>query len=105
MESALRESGYVGEIELVQLLTSELVTNAVRHARPPFVLSVRLIERTAEVSIEDGDPDRQPTFRPPSTDIGDGGRGLVIVDSFADEWGCDVRPRLGKSVWFRLHPG
>lgn len=90
-----------------QLLLSELVTNAYRHARPlpDGRITVRCAlspTRTLRVDVTDGYavelPYPRPTF---PTDIS--GRGLILVASLADTWGIDLLPdTTGKTVWFEL---
>ena len=92
-----------GLLDLVVLLTSELVTNAVVHGRSPVAL--RLADDGDQITIEisDGDPHPLPTDagRPPDTR--QNGRGLLIVDNLADRWGCRLhRTPPGKTVWFEL---
>ena len=89
-------------IENATLLTSELVTNAVLHAVPvhaedgDITLRLRFTSTTVRLEIVDGSP-LLPVLRP----MGDGGRGLHIVDAVATSWGA-VRQDAGKMVWFEL---
>ena len=82
------------------LLVSEVVTNAVMHGGPPITLHVEF-EGAAGllVSVKDGEAN-QPTVEARTTDAL-GGRGMVLVDAVADEWGVESLPE-GKRVWFRL---
>lgn len=80
------------------LLTSELATNAVVHARTRFRLSVYLDD---EVTIEVGDESGElPRVEAAPVD-GDRGRGLLLVAELASKWGSRVEGR-GKTVWFTL---
>jgi len=82
-----------------ELLTSELVTNAVLHARGDVTLTVAVAEGVAEIGVSD-----RSTARPesrPGTWRAEGGRGLRLVDLVAREWGV-VTVEGGKQVWFRL---
>ena len=93
-------------LDLVVLLASELVTNAVLHGRGPVELRLSDDGLRVRVEISDGDPAPLPTTgRRPSSDR-PSGRGLLIVDDLADRWGCRRRRLpLGKTVWFELrHP-
>jgi PAS domain S-box-containing protein len=91
----------------VLLLTSELVTNAIRHggaAGPDDRIRVRVLRRGARVRVEvrdDGPGFARPADgeRPP----GDGGMGLELVDRLADAWGTDRRGR-DTLVWFEVEP-
>ena len=80
------------------LLTSELVSNAVLHARTPFEVEVTGAE-TVRVVVRDGSPDPPEVANPGPDETG--GRGLLLVHSLATRWGYEVTP-TGKSVWFEL---
>jgi anti-sigma regulatory factor (Ser/Thr protein kinase) len=85
--------------EVAMLLTSELTTNAVRHARTLFRVAVE--RRPSELLVEVTDDSHDgPQRRPPSLDT-DGGRGLILVDALATSWGCRETAG-GKVVWFAL---
>ena len=84
--------------EVAVLMTSELVTNAVVHARTPVRLAVYL-DSALTVEVADGSPE-QPVPHQVVPDE-DRGRGLALVAKLADSWGS--RPEgSGKVVWFRL---
>ncbi|MEU3189274.1 SpoIIE family protein phosphatase [Streptomyces sp. NPDC006992] len=82
----------------VELLVSEIVTNAVRYAERPITL--RLL-RTDVLRCEVGDDVPQlPRLRQArATD--EGGRGLYLVNRLARRWGA-TRLSTGKVVWFEL---
>ncbi|MGA5897213.1 SpoIIE family protein phosphatase [Streptomyces venetus] len=82
----------------VELLVSEVVTNAVRHASRP--ISLRLL-RTDVLRCEVGDDVPQlPRLRQArATD--EGGRGLYLVNRLARRWGA-TRLSTGKVVWFEI---
>jgi anti-sigma regulatory factor (Ser/Thr protein kinase) len=81
-----------------ELLTSELVTNAVRHAETEVVLTINL-SPVLWIGVEDTSSDS----------IGgrllvgdeDSGRGLGIVEALAVSWGWALTAR-GKRIWFHL---
>ncbi|WP_345616920.1 SpoIIE family protein phosphatase [Streptomyces ziwulingensis] len=85
----------------VELLVSEVVTNAVRYASRPVTL--RLL-RTDVLRCEVGDDVPQlPRLRQArATD--EGGRGLYLVNRLARRWGA-TRLSTGKVVWFELNSG
>lgn len=84
--------------EGVELIVSELATNAVLHAGgPPFSLRVSYDGRWARVEVGDGSA-QLPVMGPPG---GLSGRGLHIVDRLATTWGFD-RTATGKVVWAEL---
>ena len=86
-----------------RLLVSELVTNAVLHARSPFELVVRVNESGLRVEVQDR-LDRLPVLAPVAGDAL-AGRGMRIVDQLADRWGAEPLDRGGKIVWFELSCG
>ncbi|WP_018252626.1 SpoIIE family protein phosphatase [Salinispora mooreana] len=100
------------------LLTTELSTNAVEHARTELDLEVVADRRGLTVTVSDfaRGPVEELTVgvRNESSDIADiaeRGRGLLLVDHFASRWGTTYLP-AGKGIWFRLdrpdsldHPG
>ena len=87
---------------VVELLTSELVTNAVKYGPKDGAILVSVGCRAAavDVAVHDEGDDVPVQRRPGPTAVG--GRGLRLVDQLADEWGVRVGPRRGKSVWFRI---
>lgn len=80
------------------LLTSELATNVVVHARTQMRVVVLLTQDDAVVGIHDLDLGRRELV----THDRDGGRGLTIVDAVATAHGRAGFPDGGKVVWFRL---
>lgn len=88
--------------KLAQLLVSELVTNAVVHARTGMTLTVRVVGRALQLVVRDQDP--RPMHRPPpgsATPSAEHGRGLLVLDAMADAWGT-LPTRDGKAVWAEL---
>ncbi|MFB7596030.1 SpoIIE family protein phosphatase [Streptomyces sp. NPDC056160] len=98
---ALSRWGLEELTDSVELLVSEVVTNAVRYASRPVTL--RLL-RTDVLRCEVGDDVPQlPRLRQArATD--EGGRGLYLVNKLARRWGA-TRLSTGKVVWFELHRG
>jgi anti-sigma regulatory factor (Ser/Thr protein kinase) len=101
----------LGDVEpsvrpVLELLTSELVTNAVRHgASDPnesILLSARRFNGTVRVEVcdegltaFDADPEGTDLMEP-------GGHGLVLVEALAARWG--VSGGQPKCVWFEAEP-
>lgn len=86
-------------VDTGRLLVSELVTNAILHARTALTLVVRLRRTGIRVEVHDAG-DGAPVLR----DYGDDamtGRGLALVDELAGSWGVE-RHGGGKAVWFEL---
>ncbi|CAM5688241.1 ATP-binding SpoIIE family protein phosphatase [Streptomyces aurantiogriseus] len=98
---ALARWGLEELTDSVELLVSEVVTNAVRYATRPVTL--RLL-RTDVLRCEVGDDVPQlPRLRQArATD--EGGRGLFLVNRLARRWGA-TRLSTGKVVWFELNQG
>ena len=96
----LAEQGFQGDPDVVLLLASELVTNAVRHAATPFEIMVDVADDEVLVAVADDDVDHEPQVRHPGPEETNG-RGLLLVDQLSSRWGSD-RTGRGKSVWFRL---
>jgi anti-sigma regulatory factor (Ser/Thr protein kinase) len=83
----------------VQLLVSELVTNAVVHAGSDVRIAVIAQDDGVRVEVAD-DREAMPQLLPGDRTRGDG-RGLAIVERVARSWGAEPRPG-GKTVWFEL---
>ena len=88
------------ELETVELLTSEVVTNAVIHAGSSPVVEVAAEGGTVRVSVEDHDP-AWPMPQAVSEDA-TSGRGMGLVDTMADAWGVEKVVDRGKRVWFEV---
>ena len=86
-------------IELAVLLASELVTNAVVHARGPICLTVHTDAHWVRIEVEDPGH-RPPVLRAATLDAVDG-RGLLVVDKLATDWGTERRA-AHKVVWFEI---
>ncbi|MFE4623807.1 SpoIIE family protein phosphatase [Streptomyces mirabilis] len=79
----------------LELILSELVTNAIRHATGP--IGVRLIrDRSLICEVSDGSS-VSPHLRRATT-MDEGGRGLFLVAQFADRWGTRYTSG-GKVIW------
>jgi anti-sigma regulatory factor (Ser/Thr protein kinase) len=91
--------GYPDAAPAAELLVTELVTNAVLHARTPVSVSVEARGPMVWVGVADDSP-RPPRRRQHSVDSGTG-RGLVLVERMSDSWGVEQREG-GKVVWFEL---
>jgi anti-sigma regulatory factor (Ser/Thr protein kinase) len=87
----------------VQLLTTEVVSNAVRHASlmPSQEIVLRVvINGSIRVEVLDEGPPFQAG--PRGTDgPGQNGWGLFLLDALATSWGVD-QEGIGKKVWFEV---
>ena len=86
-----------------QLLVTELVANAVRHAGPgDLTVRVRVTAGVVLVEVEDTSPWKpESPVQPPWHK--ESGRGLLLVDVLTERWGVDT-VGTGKRVWFEFAP-
>ncbi|MEV4613136.1 PAS domain S-box protein [Kitasatospora sp. NPDC049258] len=99
LRATLQEWGCAEAQDTVCLLSSELIANAVRHARGPIGLRLHRTARELTVEISDTSPSL-PVPRLVDSASEDG-RGLSLVEALARNWGA--RPTAaGKTVWFTL---
>jgi serine/threonine-protein kinase RsbW len=94
--------GVSGEIvENAILMTSELASNSVRHAKSRFTVEVEVDVSGDAIRIEvTDDGGGRPSKRTPGSNEVTG-RGLLIIDHLADDWGTTTR--AGRTtVWFLL---
>ncbi|MCJ1677233.1 ATP-binding protein [Streptomyces sp. APSN-46.1] len=91
------------QADTAELLLSELVTNAVRHARAPQGrdIGVRLARYDGVLRVEVADAGPAVKLTPQVVaDWDERGRGLAIVAALAERWGCCPRRHgIGKAVW------
>jgi anti-sigma regulatory factor (Ser/Thr protein kinase) len=86
--------------ELAELVSSELVTNAVQHAHSSSRLTVTWTGSVLRVSVRDYWPTPVPRPRPIDIDA-PSGRGLHLVTAVAHSWGADQH-QDGKTIWVNL---
>lgn len=99
-------------VDTVELLVSELLTNAVRATGlvdestdehllvgkvSPVYLSLSALSDT--LLIEVWDASSTPPLRRVASDTDETGRGLLLVQTLSKEWGCEVLETGGKIVW------
>jgi len=99
LRSALATWNLDGFGEITELLTDELVSNVVRHVGEPMTL--RVLCHGERLRVEVDDPSKvRPRLLYPDTQSTTG-RGLLLVDGLATDWGTEVRSD-GKTVWFEI---
>ncbi|WP_055691075.1 ATP-binding protein [Streptomyces prasinus] len=86
------------------LLIAELTANAALHGRVRgrnARLALTLTPATLRIEVTDARGERLPAPTPDADADGDGesGRGLLLVASLADAWGCEPHHPGGKTVW------
>lgn len=100
----LRSAVPNGRFDDVELMISELVTNAVRHGHHGGGRSVLLVisvqPSRVRVSVSDDGDGFAPPAPEPSGDEDPHGRGLLIVDRLSDRWG--VETETPTTVWFEV---
>ena len=90
-------------VDTVALLTSELATNAVLHARTAFAVVVSRTQSSVRVDVLDGSLVSPRTRTPTPTAAT--GRGVNMVAAMADHWGATPPARLqgyAKGVYFTV---
>jgi anti-sigma regulatory factor (Ser/Thr protein kinase) len=90
--------------DLALLLTSELVTNALRYGNGNGIrLTVWQTPHALRVEVHDANP-AAPRLSQNLDGTAEQGRGLHIIDSLATRWGhTPSADPAGKTVWFELH--
>jgi anti-sigma regulatory factor (Ser/Thr protein kinase) len=91
----LERWGLSDAVFVTELVVSELVTNAIRHAEPPVQL--RLIHDTTLIcEVSDGGSTAPHLRRARTYD--EGGRGLLLVAQLTERWGTR-QSATGKTIW------
>lgn len=99
VDSTLSSWSVGGPRDVVKLLVSELVTNAVVHARSEAEVVVQLTTTSIRVEVRDRSPELPVVRTPDPYDTS--GRGMSLVDTFATAWGVRPLP-TGKGIWFEV---
>jgi anti-sigma regulatory factor (Ser/Thr protein kinase) len=86
----------------VELVVTELVTNAVLHGSEPIRLSIAT-DGHVRVEVFDGDPRADEVAMRPAEALMGGGRGLQLVSVLAAAWGATPHDD-GKTVWAEFGP-
>ena len=89
-----------GLTQSIELLASELVTNALLHARSDVELRLRRFDGRVRLEVSDASP-APPRRRDSYGAETVGGHGMLLVEELADDWGVE-RHRSGKIVWCEL---
>jgi len=93
-----RWSGAVSSetLDAVTLCVSEMVTNALDHARPPYEL--RMERGRGRLRVEVADASVRPPVLHPLSLTAPRGRGMFLVQRIASRWGVEPTT-AGKRVW------
>ncbi len=87
-------------VDSAELLVSEVVTNAIVHARSDVSVTVSVANGEVRVEVSDHSPHLPSQRSHDHTAIT--GRGLALLDSLADSYGVRSVPDAGKVVWFTV---
>ena len=103
MRETLRAWGQVDVNGDVEIIASELATNAVKHARSPFRVTIsRVAGSSIRIAVRDASFD-QPVSA--GRDVGRvGGRGVQLVAALSRSWGTAVEAD-GKTIWAEVSAG
>lgn len=90
-------------VEDVRLVTSELATNAARHAKTTFTVLLEGLSQSIRLTVRDSS--RLRPILTASPELATAGRGLHVVGYYSRDWGVK-QERNAKSVWasFDLRP-
>lgn len=108
--ATLARWGIAGRSDDIVVVVSELLTNAIRHARPSGAwggqpIRLGLLQPGPCVLCAVADPSEQvPTLREPDG-FDENGRGLHVVASLSDDWGWTAPAPSGKVVWAMFATG
>ncbi|MEV7281378.1 ATP-binding protein [Streptomyces sp. NPDC093111] len=103
LRAMLATWGAPGAGDVAELLTSELVTNALIHTDNGAVVTATVAPEQLRVEVRDFVSGLHRS-RAPRAEEGTHGRGLVLVQALADSWGVENHG-VGKVVWFELNGG
>jgi anti-sigma regulatory factor (Ser/Thr protein kinase) len=100
VDATLRQWSCDALVDVATLLVSELVSNAVLHARTTIGVTVRRDNQRVRIEVWDGD-NRAPAQKHYSS-MATTGRGLLLVERMSSDWGVVLDDGGGKNVWFEL---
>jgi anti-sigma regulatory factor (Ser/Thr protein kinase) len=88
--------------QVLELLSSELLANAVLHGPVDTGVGIQLVvgETLARVSVSDGATSSPVVMQ--ADPSAPSGRGMAIVEAMSSRWGVEVHEDGGKTVWFEL---
>jgi len=84
-------------VDDIELVVSELATNAMQHAHTAFIVTLEATDHVVLVVVQDGSSTSPSHARAQSFDTT--GRGIAIVNSLSRSWGVSPAAGPGKAVW------
>jgi histidine kinase-like protein len=105
--ATMRRWGVADREPDIAVVVSELLSNAVRHGLPALEscdrgrpIRLGLLHAGPSVMCAVADPSAQPPVPREPCWLDESGRGLHVIDSLSDLWGCSALPgEPGKAVW------
>lgn len=97
----IAQAGVHGQVnQVVELLTGEVVANAVLHGpeHGRVRVSVWIDDCGVLVSVTDDSTADPVVQHPAPTAVS--GRGMALVEALSHSWGVDHHEDMGKTVWF-----
>ncbi|KGM13437.1 histidine kinase [Cellulomonas bogoriensis 69B4 = DSM 16987] len=101
--STAAAQGVTGMVnQVLELLSSELLSNAVLHGPGGSAvgLQLRCSDGSVRVSVSDAGPEAPVVMAHEPSSLS--GRGMAIVEAMASRWGVEEHRDGGKTVWFEL---
>jgi anti-sigma regulatory factor (Ser/Thr protein kinase) len=88
--------------QVVELLSSELLANAVLHGSDDESIRIEIActDTVVRVSVTDNLPQRPVVLHPEP--VAPAGRGMAIIEAMSNRWGVEPRTSGGKTVWFEI---
>jgi anti-sigma regulatory factor (Ser/Thr protein kinase) len=90
------------DTDVVASVVSELVANAVQHARTPYTVHLEVDDPLLRIGVSDGSDVHPTRLSPPATQ--EHGRGLALIEGLSRTWGVTNQSR-GKVVWLEMPLG
>ena len=84
-------------VDDLQLVVSELATNALMHGRSGFMVVLLAFNGSVRLEVHDGSQSMPVQVAARTLDVG--GRGIAIVNTLSRDWGVTRQQSGGKSVW------
>ena len=88
--------------DVVELLAAELIANAMEHGPAGGAVTVETTSDADQFGVYVFDDAAQPPVMRGLSPDALGGRGMVLVDTLATDWGCTPLGPASKVVWFSL---
>jgi anti-sigma regulatory factor (Ser/Thr protein kinase) len=100
LRTALKTWDLDGFGDVTEVLTTELVSNVIRHVGAPMTL--RVLRQPTSIRVEVEDPSDVPPVKRSPGPLVERGRGVLLIDALARHWGIEHRAEGGKTVWFEI---